>query len=280
MLSLAWDPMFRVPLVTGLLLAVALPLLGAGLRMREQWFSSLGIAQMAAAGGVAGALLHGPIMLFALLGASVGGLSRAVAGRMRHEHYAVMLIGGWSAVVLLAMYGHHASTTATELLNGHLYFTGVPHLLGAVTLLAALLSVGRWLTPRLLIARLFPDHYTANRQPAWPHELCFEALIVGGVVLGITTMGVMATFAMILVPPWVAFRLTRGWYRALLLSVALGVAAYLAGFALALALDLPFGAALVAALVLLVPLRLAPFRLGRAAPILRPGERRAADPAP
>jgi zinc/manganese transport system permease protein len=261
-LSLAWDPMFRIPLVTGLLLAVALPLLGAGLRMREQWFSSLGIAQMAAAGGVAGALLHGPVMVFALLGASVGGLARALAGHMRNEHYAVMLLGGWAAVLLLAMYGHHASTTATELLNGQLYFIRLPHLLGAIALLVALLSFGRWLTVRLLTARLFPDHYTANRQPAWPHELCFEALVIAGVVLGITTMGVMATFAMMFVPPWVAFRLTRGWYRALLLSVALGVTAYLAGFALALALDLPFGGALVAMLVLLVPLRLAPFRLG------------------
>jgi zinc/manganese transport system permease protein len=264
-LSLAWDPMFRVPLVTGLLLALALPLLGAGLRIREQWLSSLGIAQMAAAGGVAGALLHGPVILFALLGAAVGGLARAVTGHMRNEHYAVMLLGGWAAVMLLAMHGHHASATATELLNGQLYFTGLPHLLGAVALVVALLASGGWLTPRLLTARLFPDHYTANRQPAWPHELCFEALVVAGVVLGITTMGVMATFAMIFVPPWVAFRLTRGWYRALLLSAALGVVAYLAGFAVALALDLPFGGALVAALVLLVPLRLAPFRLGRTA---------------
>jgi zinc/manganese transport system permease protein len=255
--------MFRLPMATGLLLAVSLPLTGAGLRLREQWLSSLGVGQMAAAGGVAGALLHGPVILFALLGAIAGGIARALTGHARNEHYAVMLLAGWAGVMLLAAYGHHADLTATQLLNGQLYFTALPHLLGALGLLVAVLASARWLTRRLLLLRLFPDHYRANRQPAWPHELGFEALVVAGVVLGISTMGVMATFAMMFVPPWVAFRLARGWTRALVLSVALGIVAYLAGFTLALALDLPFGAALVAALMLSVPLRLIRFRIGR-----------------
>jgi zinc/manganese transport system permease protein len=264
-LSLAWDPLFRVPLATGLVLAVALALLGAGLRLREQWFSSLGVAQMAAAGGVAGALLHAPVLLFALLGASLGGVARALTGHARNEHYAVMLLGGWAAVLLLAMAGHHADVTATQLLNGQLYFTSLPHLTGAVILLAALLLCGRWLARRLLLARLFPDHFRANRQPAWPHELCFEALIVAGVVLGISTMGVMATFGMMFVPPWVAFRLARGWTMAVLFSTALGFTACFAGFLLALAFDQPFGPSLVAVLLLSVPLRFIPFRIGRSA---------------
>jgi zinc/manganese transport system permease protein len=261
--SLAWDPMFRLPMATGLLLAAALPLIGSGLRLREQWLSSLGVGQMAAAGGVAGALLHGPIILFALLGAFVGGIARALTGSARNEHYAVMLLAGWAGVMLLAMYGHHADLTAMQLLNGQLYFTALPHLLGALALLVAVLASGRWLVPRLLLVRLFPDHYGANRQPSWPHELSFEALVIAGVVLGISTMGVMATFAVMFVPPWVAFRLARGWRRALALSVALGVVAYLAGFTIALGLDLPFGASLVAVLMLSVPLRLLPLRIGR-----------------
>jgi zinc transport system permease protein len=261
-LSLAWDPLFRVPLATGLMLAVALPLLGAYLRMREQWLSGLGVAQLAAAGGVFGALLHGPIMLFAVLGAALGGIARAFTRSPRNEHYAVMLLSGWAAVLLLSGYGHHAGTTATQLLNGQLYFTSLPHLAGAALLLAALLASGHWLARRLLISRLFPGHFRTNRQPAWPHELCLEALLVGGIVLGITTMGVMATFAMLLIPPWVAFRLVRGWMRALLCSALLGVAACTAGFVGALALDVPFGPALVAALLLIVPLRFVPYRIG------------------
>jgi len=264
-LSLAWDPLFRLPLATGLLLAIALPLLGAFLKMREQWLSGLGVAQLAAAGGVIGALLHLPVILFALAGAAVGGVARALTGAARNEHYAVMLLGGWAAVLLLARYGHDANMTAMHLLNGQLYFTALPHLLGAALLLATLLASGHWLARRLLIARLFPGHFRANRVPAWPHELWLEALLVGGIVLGISTMGVMATFAMTFIPPWVAFRLARGWMRALLLSALLGVSACLAGFGAALALDLPFGPTLVAMLLLTVPLRLLPFRFGRSA---------------
>ena len=262
-LSLAWDPLFRLPLATALVLAAALPLIGAGLRLREQWLSSLGVAQMAAAGGVAGALLHAPLMLSALLGAALGGAARAFVGRSRNEHYAVLLLAGWSAVILLALQDHHAGNTAMQLLNGQVYFIALPHLVGAIVLVAALLASGRWLARRLLLARLYPDHFQANRQPAWPHELCFEALVIAGVVLGISTMGVMATFAMMFLPPWVAFRLARGWPRALLLSVLIGMLACLAGFLLALSFDLPFGAALVAVLLLSVPLRLVPFRFGR-----------------
>jgi zinc/manganese transport system permease protein len=262
-LSLAWDPLFRAPLATGLLLAAALPLLGAGLRLREQWFSGLGIAQMAAAGGVAGALLHAPVMLFALLGAALAGAARALLGKARNEHYVVMLLGGWALVLLLGMYGHHAGTVAVQLLHGQLYFTARHHLWLAALLLLAVLLAGRWLTARLLLDRLFPDHFRANRQPAWPHELGFEALLVAAVVLGITSMGVMATFALLFVPPWVAFRLVRGWTRATLLAAALSVVVYLLGFILALALDLPFGPVLVVVLLLAVPLRLVPVRLGR-----------------
>ena len=261
-LSLAFDPLFRLPLLTGLLLAIALPLLGAGLRLREQWLSSLGVAQAAAAGAVAGALLHGPLVLFALGGALLAGLVRFLTGETRNEHYAVMLLGGWAAVLLLATLGHHADLVATQLLNGQLYFTTAAHFGGAGLLLAAILAAGAWLSRRLLVARLFPDHYGANQLPTWPHEIGFEVLVALGVVLGIGTMGVMATFAMMMVPPWVAFRLARGWRPALLLAAGLGVAAFVAGFLLALGLDLPFGPALAAVLLLLVPLRLLPARLG------------------
>lgn len=259
-LGLAWDPMFRLPLLTGLLLAVALPLLGAGLRLREQWLSSLGIAQVAAAGGVAGALLHLPIIAGALIGALLAGVARAVVATTRNEHYALMLLAGWAGVMLLAMAGHDAHMTALHLLNGQLYFSSPSQLGAAVLLLALVLATGPRLARRLLQARLFPDHFRANRQPTWPHELGFEALVVAAVVLGIGTLGVMATFAMFFLPPWIAFRLARGWLPALALSVGLGSSACLGGFLLALALDLPFGPTLVALLVALAPLRLLPRR--------------------
>ena len=259
--SLVWDPLFRLPFGTGLLLALSLPLVGAVLRLREQWLSSLGVAQMAAAGGVAASLLHWPIIPAAALAAVAAGIVRATLGTARNEHYAVMLVAGWAIVLLLAMFGHHASTTAEALLNGQLYFASLPQLLAAAGLLACVLGIGRWLTPRLLLERLFPDHFAANLQPTWPHEILFEATLIAAVVLGILTMGVMATFAMMFIPPWVSFRLARGWPATLLLAATIGVSAFVAGFVVAVAADLPFGPALVAALLAALPLRLLPGRL-------------------
>lgn len=60
----------------------------------------------------------------------------------------------------------------------------------------------------------------------------------------------MAAFALIFVPPLVAWRGDGGWCRALLLAVVVGLAAYLLSFILALVLDQPFGPLLALTLVL------------------------------
>ncbi|MBA1146282.1 ABC transporter, partial [Ectothiorhodospiraceae bacterium WFHF3C12] len=49
-LNLLLDPLFRVPLAAGLLLAAALPPLGALLRLRGEWLAALGLAHVSAAG--------------------------------------------------------------------------------------------------------------------------------------------------------------------------------------------------------------------------------------
>ena len=61
----------------------------------------------------------------------------------------------------------------------------------------------------------------------------------------------MGAFALVFVPPWVAFRLANSWRWSLALGVLLGIGAYLAAFALALGLDQPFGPLLVVALLVL-----------------------------
>jgi zinc/manganese transport system permease protein len=49
-LSLVFDPLFRVPFANGLLLALLLPVLGAYVRLRDEWLAALGLAQVTAAG--------------------------------------------------------------------------------------------------------------------------------------------------------------------------------------------------------------------------------------
>lgn len=46
-LSLVVDPLFRVPFANGLLLALLLPLLGAYVRLRNEWLAALGLPRPA-----------------------------------------------------------------------------------------------------------------------------------------------------------------------------------------------------------------------------------------
>jgi zinc transport system permease protein len=55
------------------------------------------------------------------------------------------------------------------------------------------------------------------------------------------SIGVMGAFALIFVPPLIAFGWADGWRRSLMLAVISGLLAYITAFALALVLDQPFG---------------------------------------
>jgi zinc transport system permease protein len=86
---------------------------------------------------------------------------------------------------------------------------------------------------------------------AWPVESGFDLLAALGLALATMILGVMGAFALVFVPPWLAFRRAGDWRSSLLLALAIGVAAYVAAFALALGLDQPFGPVLALLLVVL-----------------------------
>ena len=66
-----WNELFLLPFLTGLGLAVLLPVLGCYLRLRDEWLAALAYANVAAAG--------------ALLGL-VGGLPPAAGGEIGRAH--------------------------------------------------------------------------------------------------------------------------------------------------------------------------------------------------
>jgi zinc transport system permease protein len=86
--------------------------------------------------------------------------------------------------------------------------------------------------------------------PAWRWHLGFDLLVALAMATATATLGLVAAFALILVPSWAAFRLARSWRGCLLIALLFGVAAYAVAFALALLLDQPFGP--VAVMTLLV----------------------------
>ena len=252
---LLFHPMFRIPFFTGLCLAGALALVGAFLRMRNEWLAALGLAQIAAAGGMASVLLNVPVLVGAFGAAGLVMALRAALPRVGNSHHALLILVGWSGTLLMGSYVDHGQRIGDSLLRGQLYFTHTGHLAGAAALLAVVLLAYKGLSPRLLTARFFPDYHRANRIPIWPWHLLFALLTVAAAVLGTIAMGAFPAFALLFVPAWVGFVLVDGWFRSVLASVIIGVTAYVAAFALAMVIDLPFGPVLVGLLVLVASFR-------------------------
>lgn len=256
---LLFDPMFRIPFLTGLCLAAVLSLVGALLRMRNEWLAALGLSQLAALGGMAAHPLGAPVLLGALGAAGLAMLARSLMRRVGNSHHALMILIGWSGTLLIGSWVDHGAAIGEAFLRGQLYFTHGLHLAGAAALLLMVAGLLPWLSPRLLTERFFPDYYQANRMPVLPHRIGFGLLVMAAVVLGTVSMGAFPAFAMLFAPSWAGFVLVDGWARSLAATVLIGVGVYIAAFVLAMLIDLSFGPVLTALLVLTCGLRFLTF---------------------
>lgn len=244
------DSLFVIPFFAGLTLALLLPLVGMLLRLRDEWLATLGLAHLAAAGALLGLALHLPTFVGALAGALAGaGVKQSVGGRS-NSAYGLMILAGWALTLLIAANTALGDALAHALIDGQLYFAGWREFVIDTVILLIALPTLRWLALRLIGARLFPERECANGLPAWRWHLGFDLLAAAAIAAGTATFGLMASFALIFVPPWIAFRLAPDWRRAQWLAAIIGVAGYGAAFWLALTFDQPFGPILVTVLVL------------------------------
>lgn len=250
-LEILLDPLFRVPFVVGLLVSIVLPLVGALLRLRDEWLAALGLAHLAGASGLIGLALGIPAVVGAPIGAALGAAMKSLGRFQGNTVYAVMILTGWAITLLVAANSALGSVMGHALFEGQLYFAGPIHLTAAGLLAAAVTVSLPILVPRLIRARLLPNHELANGLPAWRWHFGFDLLGALGIAVGAGTLGIMGAFALAFVPPWVAFRIARSWRSCLRISVLLGVGIYVVAFAIALVLDQPFGPVFVAALVLI-----------------------------
>lgn len=260
-LELVFDPLFRVPLLLGLVLAGLLPVLGAYLRMRDEWLAALGYTHIAAAGALASGIFGVPVFAAAFAAGALAAVAKGLVRRPGNDLYAAMTIGGWALALVVAANSHHGEVLGQTLLRGQLYFAEPAQLWFAIGLALVVLALLRWLSPRLLLQRFFPDHFSANLERAWPLEVLFALLVVLTLVAATAALGAMAAFALVFIPPWVAFRLCSGWRRAVAVAAVLGMAAHLAAFTAAIALDQPFGPVLALVLLAVAALRLAGRRM-------------------
>lgn len=242
--TVLWDTLFVVPFVSGLLTAALLSLIGALLRLRNEWLAALGLAHLAGAGALLGLSLHLPTVIGAPLGAMTGVLIKTLGDFRGNTVYALMILAGWSSTLLIAANTRLGSAIGHAMIEGQLYFAGTAHLMAA-----ALLGVGMaglyWLMPIMIRARFFPGQESANQPSAWRWHLIFDLLTALGMAIATATVGLMAAFALVFVPPWLAFRLARHWRHCLAISVGFGILGYVSAFSVALLMDQPFGPVLV-----------------------------------
>lgn len=248
--------LFGWQFLTGLLLSGFVPLLGIYLRMRDEWLAALGLTHVAAAGGVVGVVLHWPVLGAAMLFGMAAAALKAFMRQPGNSVYAAMILFGWALLLLIAANHHHAHILGQALIDGQLYFTGRGHLLAAVLLVIAGSMIMWNLSARLLREVLFPGHQSGNDEPVRIYNLAFDLLVAVAMAITAIAVGIMATFALVLLPAWAAFGLARDWRAAARIAVCLGMIGYLLAFVLAIWLDQPFGPVLVVMLLALTLLKL------------------------
>ncbi|MCB1659724.1 MAG: hypothetical protein KDI39_16010, partial [Pseudomonadales bacterium] len=91
----------------------------------------------------------------------------------------------------------------------------------------------------------------ANKLAAWRWHGSFDVLAALLLAFSTASLGLMASFALVLLPAWAVFTWTNTWRNALIFSVLLGVSSYLVAFIIALQYDQPFAPVQVAVLLVM-----------------------------
>lgn len=240
-LDLLWDPLFRVPFFTGLILAALLPVLGMYLRLRDEWLASLAFAQMASAGTLLAMVLEWPLLGGGLVAAVVAALLKGVLARAGSTAYALMMLLGWSAGILLVANHPMAEQAGHALFDGQLYFTDLEHLLAAAGAALLILPSLAVLSRSLLLSRFFPEFYRARGQNERPRLILFDVLAALAVALATVSLGVMAAFTLVFVPPLVAARCASSWRQGLWVAILAGILGHTVAFGVSLVWDQPYG---------------------------------------
>lgn len=243
------ESLFRVPFVTGALLAVVLPVLGMYLRLRDEWLAALAYAQLAAAGSLVAALFAWPLAAGALAAAALAAFFRNRVARTGNDGHALLMLAGWGAALVLIANLPAAEQQGHALFEGQLYFSGTAELWTALALGVAALGIVPAVSRVLLAERALPGFMGGWGAPVGRAGIAFDLLVAAGIAAATGVVGVMAAFGLVFIPPLICYRIATGWRSAVALAAATGLATYALAFGLALWLDQPFGPMLALVLV-------------------------------
>lgn len=245
----AWDTMFIVPFFSGLLVSALLSAVGVLLRLRNEWLAAFGYAHLAGAGALIGLAIHLPTVIGATIGAAAGAVIKALGSFRGNTVYGLIILAGWAITLLVAVNTTLGYQIHRAVVEGYLYFADLTNLSAAAAISVSAAAGLYRLMPIVIRNRFFPGYDAANHLPTWRWQVGFDLLTALCVAVGTATVGLMAAFALVLIPPWLAFRWASHWKQALAISTGFGTVGYILSFILALLTDQPFGPVLVALLL-------------------------------
>ncbi len=258
-MHLLFDPLFRIPLLIGLCASIVLPLLGAFLHAREEWLAALGIAHVTAAAQLAGAALGWPLLASGAIGAVIAVVAKQLSAQQGNLGYGLMMLAGWSVLYLVAANSALGESLGHALSDGQIFLVGKEQLIAILLVGLPFLACLPWWSQRLLRARFFSGYEQANQLPAWRWHGSFDLLAALLLAFSTASLGLMASFALVVLPAWAVFGWCQSWKQSLVASVIVGVVSYLIAFVIALSEDQPFAPVQIAVLLVLAIVA----RLGR-----------------
>jgi zinc/manganese transport system permease protein len=250
-----------LPFVASVVLVLIHAYLGVHVLRRNVVFADLALAQLSALGAtVAFAQGYAPMsgagfayaLLFTAIGALLLTFSRGAARFVSREAFVgILYVVATAATILVIDRSPQGAEHVKRILIGSILTVGPAELLEFAVLYATIGGV-HWLArrPLLAVASESPQGGSAVGVAVWD----FVFFISFGIVVtsSVTTAGVLLVFAMLIVPAVIGMIFSRSVPVVLAIAWCSGILASATGLTASYVLDLPTGAAMVVAFVVVL----------------------------
>jgi zinc/manganese transport system permease protein len=223
---------------------------------REVIFVDLSLAQLAALGGTVAMLFaHEDETLkrwFAFGFSALGAAIFALSGRARHQVSQEAIVGivyavSSAAMVLLLSRGPHGAEHIQEALVGTLLLASWQDVTLTAGLYAAIGLVHVFFRERFVLLSWRPDEADKQLKHVLAWDFGFYLLFALTITISVQLAGVLLVFSFLIVPAVITRLFIQGLVPRLLLGLATSLLASGLGLWASWSLDLPTGAAIVAA---------------------------------
>ena len=237
-------------MVAGVLVGLAAPVVGIFLVQRRLSLIGDGMGHVALAGVALGVLTGRAPVLTALATAVLGAVAieliRARGRTSGDVALAVLFYGGIAAgVVILSLSPAGTPANLTSYLFGAVTTTTATDLATFAVLAVLVLAVTLLLAPRLFAVSSDPEYARAVGLPVLGLNITLAVLTAVTVVVSMRVVGLLLISALMILPNAVAQLLCRSFRGSLLLAVAVGVLASVAGLGTSFYANTPSGGTIV-----------------------------------